>query len=224
MVELSKESTWKMKVILTAVAVLIVLGTLGCKTTGSRGAVSGKTGAWGKGRSVSSEPDLPTPEWWYARREYDKNYMHWGVVRHPDAAPKWEKWVLLDEDFCKAPHRRLGRSSADNHCEYKFYGYFLEKQGYEPASDEFCPVFVLQRWEPLNPAKSKPAETPDAENKPAAEEKPEVQEQVPQGNSGPAEQTPPSKPKPKPQTSSSKPQQKKKTSSPVPATAAPAGN
>lgn len=138
-----------------------LLGLAGCETVKKSSAAGGSGKGWRTSRQAR-EPDLGTPEWWYARREYDKNYMDWGKMRHPDAEPRWEKRVLLVEDECKAPHRGLGRAGADNGREYKFYGYFKEEKGYEPASDELCAVFVLQRWEPLN------ASAPAAEKKPAA--------------------------------------------------------
>ncbi|MBV9463509.1 MAG: hypothetical protein JO317_04710, partial [Verrucomicrobiae bacterium] len=63
---------------------LAALLLAGCSTTG------GERGPWGKGRSSErveeKEPVLPTPAWWYARREYDPNFMTWGKIRHPQAA------------------------------------------------------------------------------------------------------------------------------------------
>ncbi|MBV9463413.1 MAG: hypothetical protein JO317_04205, partial [Verrucomicrobiae bacterium] len=60
-----------------------------------------------------------------------------------------------------------GSEGADNHREYKFYGHFADRKGYEPASDEFCQVFVLERWEPLGSAAA-PAANASATSAPAS--------------------------------------------------------
>ena len=149
------------KVFLQLILAVVILGLVGCQTTRSKGGFAKKANTWDRKRGLS-DSDLPTPEWWYARRDYNSNYMHWGKMRHPDSAAKSEKWVLLNEDQCKAPHRRLARVSADNGREYRFYGFFMEDRGYEPASDELCPIFVLQKWEMLS--------SPKGEAPPVAEE------------------------------------------------------
>ena len=158
---------------------MVILGLVGCQTTRSKGGFAKKTSTWDRKRGIS-DSDLPTPGWWHARRDYDRNYMHWGKMRHPDAPAKSEKWVLLNEDQCKAPHRSLGRVSADNGREYRFYGFFMEDRGYEPAADELCPIFVLQKWEPLNPPKREAA-MPEAQAQAQSNEpppKPEAEEQA----------------------------------------------
>jgi len=147
-----------MKVFIQLLLVLIVVGLVGCETTHrKKGGSSARADTWDRSRGVS-DAEMSTPGWWYARRDYDKNYMHWGKMRRLDDSSKGEMWVLLNENECKAPHRRLGNVSADNGREYRFYGYFMGQRGYEPASDELCPIFVLQKWELLSsPMGSAPA-------------------------------------------------------------------
>jgi hypothetical protein len=169
-----------MKVFVHILLGIVILGLVGCKTTGSRGGYAKKANTWDRKRGIS-DSDLPAPDWWYARRDYNSNFMHWGKMRHPDAAAKSEKWVLLNEDQCKAPHRRLARVSADNGREYRFYGFFLEDRGYEPASDQLCPIFVLQKWELLSSPKGQaPAavDSDEAANNPPPPPKPEADEQA----------------------------------------------
>ena len=164
------------KVFLQLILAVVILGLVGCQTTRSKGGFAKKANTWDRKRGLS-DSDLPTPEWWYARRDYNSNYMHWGKMRHPDSAAKSEKWVLLNEDQCKAPHRRLARVSADNGREYRFYGFFMEDRGYEPASDELCPIFVLQKWELLSSPKGEaPPVAEEAANPPPP--KPEAEEQA----------------------------------------------
>ena len=189
----------KTKVFLHLFTVVVVLGLVGCETARSRGGFSKKANAWDRERGVS-DADLPTPEWWYARRDYDPNYMHWGKMRHPDAASRSEKWILLNEDQCKAPHRSLGRVSADNGHEYRFYGFFMHDRGYEPASDELCPIFVLQRWELLNSPKGQ-APTPqarDGSNEPPLQPEAPEQAAAPKPVTAQAVPVPPAKPAVKP--------------------------
>lgn len=166
-----------MKVIAQLLLVVILVTLVGCQTTRSKGGFSKKANAWDRKRGISDDDDLPTPAWWYARRDYDSNYMHWGKMRHPDASPKSEKWVLLNEDQCKAPHRSLGRTSADNGREYRFYGFFLEDRGYEPASDQLCPVFVLQKWELISSPKSKASVSSSADEQASNPPPPPVPEE-----------------------------------------------
>jgi len=165
---------------------LVILGLVGCETTHSKSGYAKKTNTWDRKRGFDSDTDQPAPAWWYARREYSPDYMHWGKMRRPDASAKDEKYILLNEDQCRAPHRSQGGVSSDNHREYRFYGYFMADRGYEPASDELCPIFVLQKWEFLS--------TPEKTQEIVANEpppKPEAAEQATQAN-----QPPVAKPKP----------------------------
>jgi len=190
----------KTKVFLQLCLAIVILALVGCKTTGSRGGFSKKANTWDRKRGIS-DSDLPTPEWWYARRDYNSNFMHWGKMRHPDAPTKSEKWVLLNEDQCKAPHRKLAKVSADNGREYRFYGFFMEDRGYEPASDQLCPIFVLQKWELLSAPKGAPpavqSEDEQASNPPPPPA-PELDEQAspPKPPAAATATNAPAKPKP----------------------------
>ena len=150
-----------MRILFISLIGLLIVTATGCETTkrstSKRHSIGGRTDAW---ESTKSWRESGTPDWWFARREFDPNYAHWGKMRPLDASPNSERWVLLNEDQCKAPHRKLAKQSADNHREYRFFGFFSDKKGYEPASDEFCPVFVLQKWDPINPEANPPAPPP----------------------------------------------------------------
>ncbi len=142
---------------------VVLIANFGCETTKSakQQPSSRRTRQWEVRRG--GEIDDSTPQWWYARREYDPNYMHWGKMRPLDSSVNTEKWVLLDESQCKAPHRQLSRAGADNGREYRFFGYFRRNPGYEPASDEVVPVFILQKWEPVYKNQAVQAEPVGAE-------------------------------------------------------------
>lgn len=165
-----------MKVIAQLLLAVILVTLVGCQTTRSKGGFSKKANTWDRKRGITDD-DLPTPAWWYARRDYDPNFMHWGKMRHPDAKMKSEKWVMLNEDQCKAPHRSLGRTSADNGREYRFYGFFMEDRGYEPASDQLCPIFMLQKWELISSPKSKASTSTAAADQEGSNPPPPVPEE-----------------------------------------------
>lgn len=188
----------KTKVFLHLFLAVVVLGLVGCETTRSKGSYGKKRDTWDRTRSFDSSADSSTPGWWYARREYNPDYAHWGKMRHLDGSAKEEKFILLNEDQCKAPHRSSGGASSDNHREYRFFGYFMAERAYEPASDELCSVFVLQKWQPLS-APVNEQETVVSNPPPA----PEVEEQAAPKPAQAAQASPPPSAKPKPKATAS---------------------
>jgi len=79
----------------------------------------------------------------------------WGWIK--EAGRSWNSatWIALQETpgVAVAPHRKLFKNDADNNWEYRFWGHMVKYQAYDPHLDEKLPVFVLEGYEVIGPAK-----------------------------------------------------------------------
>lgn len=99
---------------------------------------------------IASEP---TGDFYYGRRYHVEKTRFWGYVRKPRQPWSQARLVLIKEDRKTIPDRLpedgpAGRRHGyDNNYEYKLWGYFMPKPGYDPNSDQVLPVFMLTRYE-----------------------------------------------------------------------------
>ncbi|MCU0780246.1 MAG: hypothetical protein MUF04_03985 [Akkermansiaceae bacterium] len=118
--------------------------------------ISGRPGNMGGPTVEEREARIasePTGEFFYGRRYYVEKTRFWGYVRKPREPWKRAKLVMFKEDRKTNPDRLPEdgppdrRYGFDNNYEYRLWGYFLPKPGYEPNSNQFLPVFMVTRYE-----------------------------------------------------------------------------
>lgn len=117
----------------------------GCATTG--------TGTGGSFTGVDpARLNASPPPYWVGHRVYNPKYQTWGYMKRPEDG--WDKGfpVLLYEHQTLAPDRAMEYRGADNNYQYKLYGQFWDKKGYEPVLNRLFPAFVLQNFEPIGDA------------------------------------------------------------------------
>lgn len=89
-------------------------------------------------------------------RYYEEKGGGWGWIKLEGDSWGSAKWVALKEDPFRGiliPSRKMGGRSADQDYEYKFTGYFFNKDAYDPHLDETMPIFVIESYQSLGPAK-----------------------------------------------------------------------
>lgn len=89
-------------------------------------------------------------------RYFEEKGGGWGWIKKEGDSWGSAKWVALQEDPIRGilmPSRKMGSRSADQDYEYKFTGVFSEKEAYDPHLDETMPVFILESYQSLGPAK-----------------------------------------------------------------------
>jgi hypothetical protein len=88
----------------------------------------------------------PPGDYYVGRRYYKQDYKFWGWVRRPGQPWSTAKMVMLDENETLAPDRAQNNLGSDNNYEYKLYG-TMGEPAYEPASNDFYPVFKLKKYQ-----------------------------------------------------------------------------
>lgn len=126
-----------------AVAVAATL-LAGCTTTGT-----------GTGSFTGVDPaqlNASPPPYWVGHRVYNPKYQTWGYIKRPEDT--WAKGfpVLLYEHETLAPDRAMENRGADHNFQYKLYGHFWDRKGYEPVLNRLFPAFVLKGFEPIGDA------------------------------------------------------------------------
>lgn len=119
-----------------------LLGLAGCATTGG-------------GLGIPSDPaalNANPPAYWVGHRVYNPKYQTWGYVKRPEDTWSQSVPVILNEQETLAPDRALESRGLDNNFQYKLYGQFAGKKGYEPVLNRLFPVFVLKNFEPIGQA------------------------------------------------------------------------
>lgn len=89
-------------------------------------------------------------------RYYEERSGAWGWLKPEGESWKSAKWVTLKEDPLHGifmPSRKMTKHSADQDFEYKMTGYYSEKLAYDPHMDERIPIFVIESYQSLGPAK-----------------------------------------------------------------------
>lgn len=117
----------------------------GCATTGT--GVGGSTGPVDPAQ-LNANP----PPYWVGHRVYNPKYQTWGYLKRPEDT--WAKGfpVILYEHEAMAPDRAMDSRGADHNFQYKLYGHFWDKKGYEPVLNRLFPTFVLQGFDPIGDA------------------------------------------------------------------------
>ncbi len=96
------------------------------------------------------------PVFWIAHRQIDDmDGQGWGWIRRSDDDWGDGFWFALQETpgVAVAPRRKLTSPAGDVDWEFKFWGELASYKAYDPRTDELLPVFVLQGYEVLGPAK-----------------------------------------------------------------------
>ncbi|MCS7064080.1 MAG: hypothetical protein NZM04_08600 [Methylacidiphilales bacterium] len=78
----------------------------------------------------------------------------WGWVKRPRESWHKARWVALKEDpfGAIAPGRaRMPKSTDDHNMRYRLWGAFWDRKVYDPKTDEFLEVFILDGWEVIGP-------------------------------------------------------------------------
>lgn len=129
------------RALLAAAAAALVAG---CTTTG--------TGVGSMGGVDPAQLNASPPAYWVGHRVYNPKYQTWGYVKRPEDG--WDKGfpVLLYEHEALAPDRALEHRGADHNFQYKLYGHFWDRKGYEPVLNRLFPAFVLKSFEPIGDA------------------------------------------------------------------------
>ncbi|HPA19591.1 MAG TPA: hypothetical protein PLU30_17720 [Verrucomicrobiae bacterium] len=125
-------------------AAALVTLLVGCATTG--------TGTGSMGGVDLAQLNANPPAYWIGHRVYNPKYQTWGYVKRPEDT--WSKSfpIVLYEHEAMAPDRSMESRGADHNFQYKLYGHFWDKKGYEPVLNRLFPVFVLQSFEPIGDA------------------------------------------------------------------------
>ncbi len=95
----------------------------------------------------------PTGNFYYGRRYFVFKTRFWGYLREPRQPWSKAKLVILHEGSKVAPDRLPEdgppgrRYSFDQNYEYKIYGQYAGREGYEPNSNQFLPIFRLTGYE-----------------------------------------------------------------------------
>ena len=99
---------------------------------------------------IASEP---TGDFYYGRRYFVEKTRFWGYLRQPRQPWSKAKLVLFDESRKTSPDRLPENGPAgqryafDNNFEYRIRGDFTGREGYDPNSNQFLPIFQLTGYE-----------------------------------------------------------------------------
>lgn len=93
----------------------------------------------------------PKGDFYYGRRYFVERTRLWGYLRKPGKSYSSSgRLVLLNEDIKRAPDRvseTSGGYGADQNYEYRIYGSYTGKKGYDPNSNLFLPIFRLSNYQ-----------------------------------------------------------------------------
>ena len=119
-----------------------------CGSMGS-GNMGGPTAEERNAKIASEE----TGNFYYGRRYFVYKTRFWGYLRKPREPWSKAKLVMFHEGSKLNPDRLPEngppgqRYAYDHNYEYKIHGQFTGKEGYEPNSNQFLPIFRLTGYE-----------------------------------------------------------------------------
>lgn len=90
-------------------------------------------------------------------RFYVAKGIGWGWIKTPGQRWGRARWAAIKErpnQKIVSPHRKLTRKSSDHEHEYELTGYWADYDAYDPKWNALVPVFILESYKPLGPAKS----------------------------------------------------------------------
>ena len=133
---------------LRCLALLLPLLLADCGSLGS-GNMGGPT-AEQRSAKITSEP---TGNFFYGRRYFVYKTRFWGYLRKPREPWSKAKLVIFHEGSKTTPDRLPEngppgqRYSFDQNYDYRIFGHFTGREGYEPNSNQFLPIFQLTGYE-----------------------------------------------------------------------------
>lgn len=97
----------------------------------------------------------PKGNYFVGRRYHVPATRFWGYLRQPGQTWRTAQLVIMDESACRTPDRLPEytgnpRYAYDNNYEYRVYGKYTGKYGYEPNSNLRLPIFKPTRFEVAN--------------------------------------------------------------------------
>ena len=97
----------------------------------------------------------PRGNYFVGRRYHVPSTRFWGYLRQPGQTWRTAQLVIMDESACRTPDRLPEyagnpRYAFDNNYEYRVYGKFTGKYGYEPNTNLKLPIFKPTKFEQLN--------------------------------------------------------------------------
>lgn len=97
----------------------------------------------------------PRGNYFVGRRYHVPATRFWGYLRQPGQTWRTAQLVIMDESACRTPDRLPEytgnpRYAYDNNYEYRVYGKYTGKYGYEPNSNLRLPIFKPTRFEVAN--------------------------------------------------------------------------
>lgn len=106
----------------------------------------------GREQFITSEPK---GNYYIGRRYHVPATRFWGYLRKPGTSWRDAKLVIMDESSKLVPDRypEVGSTPAyafDDNYEYRIYGKYTGKIGYEPNSNLPLPIFKLTGYELIN--------------------------------------------------------------------------
>lgn len=118
----------------------------------------------------------PRGNYFVGRRYHVPSTRFWGYLRQPGQTWRTAQLVIMDESACRTPDRLPEyagnpRYAFDNNYEYRVYGKFTGKYGYEPNTNLKLPIFKPTKFEQLNTDPGwlfKPSEKYDKKPSPCA--------------------------------------------------------
>ena len=97
----------------------------------------------------------PRGNYFVGRRYHVPATRFWGYLRQPGQTWRTAQLVIMDESSCRTPDRLpeyagSPRYAYDNNYEYRVYGKYTGKYGYEPNSNLRLPIFKPTRFEAVS--------------------------------------------------------------------------
>lgn len=99
----------------------------------------------------------PRGEWYIGRRYFTNRVRYWGYLRRPGELWDKGKLVIIDEtNGVKTPDRVPEAPAGgpahgfDHNFEYRIWGAYTGKPGYDPNSDRELPLFAARKFEVIS--------------------------------------------------------------------------
>lgn len=97
-----------------------------------------------------TEGDTSGPVFWIGHRAIDTvGGSGWGWIKKNGVLWSSSQWAVLKETpgVVAAPSRKLTKPDGDLNWEYKLWGTWAAYKAYDPRTDEFLPIFILQGYQ-----------------------------------------------------------------------------
>lgn len=98
----------------------------------------------------------PRGDYFVGRRYHIPYTRFWGYLRQPGQSWRTAQLVIIEESACLTPDRLPEgkgdglRHAYDNNYEYRVYGKYTGKYGYEPNSNLKLPIFRATKFETVS--------------------------------------------------------------------------